>query len=260
MSTAIKAKYDEAKSVLEAAGFSFIDYCSTDDPVVSYPSTLRSSAIAFWELEYHLENNLGLDINTFDVLLNGNYCFGTTYCPVRGWFSANVDGCSDYRDLNQTLIDAYLGDIPAQRSNNYNEYFDTYSVDLLMGPTHYCDDVLWTGDMSLNCDNGRYTNGSCMSNCHSLAVRGSRDKMFSKAKFVVPIGLTEAGEPMSLHFMTRAGPRNPTVPAIEWVYDEEGPKTWNLEEIYMIKRITQVLADAGMVRADAPMNFISGLL
>jgi hypothetical protein len=98
-----------------------------------------------------------------------------------------------------------------------------------------------------------------MSNCHSLGVRGSKDQMFSKAKFVVPIGLTDADEPMSLHFMTRAGPRNPTVPASEWVYDEEGPKTWNLEEMYMVKRITEVLAGAGMVRADAPMNFISGL-
>ena len=99
-----------------------------------------------------------------------------------------------------------------------------------------------------------------MSKCMSLGVRGSADKIFTKAKFVLPIGLTSAGGTMSLQFMSRAGPRNPTVPASEWVYDEEGPKTWNLEEIYMVKRIYNVLAAAGMKRADAPMNFISGLL
>ena len=85
------------------------------------------------------------------------------------------------------------------------------------------------------------------------------DKTFTKAKFVVPIGLTSAGGTMSLQFISRAGPRNPTVPPSAWVYDEEGPKTWNLEEIYMVKRIYNTLAAAGMKRADAPMNYISGL-
>lgn len=55
----------------------------------------------------------------------------------------------------------------------------------------------------------------------------------------------QASESMSLHLMTRVKRRNPTVPISEWVYVEEGPKTWNLEEIYMIKRITEVLTDAG---------------
>lgn len=99
-----------------------------------------------------------------------------------------------------------------------------------------------------------------MFGCHTLGVTGWSDKTFTKAKFVVPIGLTEIGEIMSLHFMSRAGPRNPTVPAIEWVYDEEGPKTWNLEEIYMVKRITHTLAAAELERADATMNYVSGLL
>jgi hypothetical protein len=95
----------------------------------------------------------------------------------------------------------------------------------------------------------------------TLGNRGGADKVFTKAKFVVPIGLTSAGGAMSLHFMTRAGPKNlANVSASTWVYDEEGPKTWNLEEIYMVKRIYNVLAAAGLKRVDAPMNFISGLL
>ena len=109
--------------------------------------------------------------------------------------------------------------------------------------------------------NGTFTpGGGCISKCLTTGVRGGADKIFTKAKFVVPIGLTSIGGTMSLHFMSRAGPRNPTVPASQWVYDEEGPKTWNLEEIYMVKRIYNVLAAAGMKRADAPLNFISGLL
>jgi hypothetical protein len=93
------------------------------------------------------------------------------------------------------LNNSHLDDIPAERPINYNAYFDTYSIDLLLGPSHYCDNVLWTDDMSLNCDNRRYTNRSCMSNCRSLAVRGSLDKMsLSKAKFLVSPGLTDAGE------------------------------------------------------------------
>lgn len=97
--------------------------------------------------------------------------------------------------MNQTLIDSYLDDIPGEISINYNAYFDTYSIDLLLGPGHYCDNILWTDDMSLNCDNRRCTNRSCVRNCRSLAVRGSLDKMsLSKAKFLVSPGLTDAGE------------------------------------------------------------------
>jgi len=109
--------------------------------------------------------------------------------------------------------------------------------------------------------NGTFTpGGSCLSRCLSTGVSGGRDKVFTKAKFVVPIGLTSAGGTMSLQFMSRAGPKNlANVSASTWVYDEEGPKTWNLEEIYIVKRISNVLAAAGLKRADAPMNFISGL-
>ncbi len=95
--------------------------------------------------------------------------------------------------------------------------------------------------------------------CQSQGILGSKDKTFTKAKFVVPIGLTEIGEPFTIQFMSRAGPRAASVPAIEWVYDEEGPKTWNLEELYMVKRIAETLAGAGLERADAPINEISGL-
>jgi len=94
----------------------------------------------------------------------------------------------------------------------------------------------------------------------SAATRGSFDKVFSKAKFVVPIGLTSVGGHAALHFMSRAGPKRlANVSASTWVYDEEGPKTHNLEEMYMIKRIYNVLSAAGMKRADATINFISGL-
>jgi hypothetical protein len=107
--------------------------------------------------------------------------------------------------------------------------------------------------------------GNCMFRCLSSGVigfgkYGDGDKVFTKAKFVVPIGLSSAGGTMNLHFMSRAGPKSAAkVSASTWVYDEEGPKTWNLEEIYMVKRISNVLAAAGLKRADAPMNFISGL-
>jgi len=90
---------------------------------------------------------------------------------------------------------------------------------------------------------------------------GDADKPFTKAKFVVPIGLTSAGGTMSLHFMSQARPKSlANFSASTWVYDEEGPKTWNLEEMYMVKRIYNVLAAAGLKRADATMNFISGFL
>jgi len=110
--------------------------------------------------------------------------------------------------------------------------------------------------------NGTVTpGGSCGTRCRSLGTRGTYNKEFTKGKYVVPIGLTSAGGYMNLHFMSRAGPKHlANVSASTWVYDEEGPKTWNLEDLYIIKRMVNVLAAAGMKRADAPMNFISGLL
>jgi hypothetical protein len=102
--------------------------------------------------------------------------------------------------------------------------------------------------------------GNCYGKCMSAATRGAFDKVFTKAKYVVPIGLTSRGGHAALNFMTRAGDKSlANVSASTWVYDEEGPKTYNLEEMYMIKRIYQTLSKAGMKRADATINYVSGL-
>ena len=212
-------------------------------------------------MEKHIKVTLGLNLTTHEVLLNGYYGLSRGHNVARGPF-ADGKGCSSW-NVNQTVIDDYLGRVPTEMSNVYNTYFDTYGVDLMIGPTEYCSKVSYIDDMKGSCDGGNpnFVPGAtqqCYSVCHSLGVAGGADKMFTKAKFVVPIGLTDNGEKFSLAFMSRAGPRNPTVPASVWVYDQEGPKTWNLEEIYMIKRIYNVLAAAGLKRAEAPLNFIDG--
>ena len=263
---AIKNYYSKAMSVLKDAGFSFVDECQDTNPheVVPDPDGFHRSAVWFKELENFIVNGLGLtDLNPWDVLLNGYYDFGTTLS--MGWMFENEDeGCTLINKDSEENTEAFLGPIPAGRSDAYNDYFDMYDVDLIMGPSQYCDKVLWTEDIGGSvgandgCDGGRATAG-CMFACHSPGILGSLDKTFTKAKFVVPIGLTEIGEPFTIQFMSRAGPRNPTMPASEWVFDEEGPKTWNLEELYMVKRIADTLNAAGMGRADAPFNEMSGL-
>jgi hypothetical protein len=194
-------------------------------------------------------------------MLNGYYGLSRSVSVVRGLFS-DGKGCTSW-NVSKAATDDYLGRVPAEMSNVYNQYFDTYGVDLMMGPTDYCESVSWVEDFQGTCDKGNplFNPGSttaCYNMCHSTAVRGGADKMFTKAKFVVPIGLTETGAFFSLFFMSRAGPKNYSVPASQWVYDEEGPKTWNLEEIYIIKRLYGILAAAGMKRADAPLNYIDG--
>jgi Asp-tRNA(Asn)/Glu-tRNA(Gln) amidotransferase A subunit family amidase len=263
---AIQAKYNEAMMVLKDAGFTFAESCQDTDAMVEVPDAEGESSNAAWysEFEAFIRDGLGeADLNPWDVLLNGFYDFGTTL--TMGWMFASQDsGCALINGDTEELKAKYLGPIPAQRSDVYNTYFDEFNVDLLMGPSQYCDKVLWTEDIGGSvgandgCDGGRAL-GGCLYNCHAMGILGSKDKTFTKAKFVVPIGLTEIGEPLTIQFMSRAGPRGATVPAIEWVYDEEGPKTWNLEELYMVKRIADTLAAAGLGRADAPINEISGL-
>jgi Asp-tRNA(Asn)/Glu-tRNA(Gln) amidotransferase A subunit family amidase len=263
---AILAKYDEAMMALKDAGFTFAENCQDTDAMVEVPDAEGESPNAVWysEFESFIRDGLGeADLNPWDVLLNGFYDFGTTLS--MGWmFASQESGCALINADTEEVRAKYLGPIPAQRSDVYNTYFDEFKVDLLMGPSQYCDKVLWTEDIGGSigandgCDGGR-SKGGCLYNCHSQGILGSKDKTFTKAKFVVPIGLTEIGEPLTIQFMSRAGPRGATVPAIEWVYDEEGPKTWNLEELYMVKRIADTLAAAGLERADAPINEISGL-
>jgi hypothetical protein len=264
MSAAIKAKYEEAEMVLKEAGFTFVEDCQEINPMdaVPAPEGLSQSAVWYEELANFMSTMLGLpDFNPWEVLLNGYYDFGNTLSG--GWMYENVvgSGCALIGKNSAEARTLFLGPIPANRSDVYNAYFDEKGVDLLMGPGQICDKVLWTEDMGANggCDGGRFP-GGCMFNCHTAGVLGTRDKTFTKAKFIVPIGLTEVGEPLSLQFMSRAGPRNPTVPASTWVFDEEGPKTWNLEELYMVQRISETLAAAGLGRANAPMNKISGLV
>jgi len=215
------------------------------------------------ELIYHIKNNLGVNISSFEAMLNGYYGFSRTQQVTRTPF-ADGKGCNSW-NVNQTVIDDYLGRVPAEMSDVYNQYFDTYGVDLMMGPADYCEKVTWSDDIQGTCDGGNpifkpSLTAACHNMCHSVGVGGGADKMFTKAKFVVPIGLTDTGSYFSLFFMSRAGPKNPTVPASQWVYDEEGPKTWNLEEMYIVKRLYNILSAAGMKRADAPLNYIDGFL
>ena len=263
---AIKNHYELAVQALKDVGFSFVDECQDTNAMLEVPDPegMDRSAVWFKEMENFIVNGLGLsDLNPWDVLLNGYYDFGTTLS--MGWMFGNQnESCSLVNKDSEANTEAFLGPIPAGRSDVYNEYFDTNSVDLLMGPSQYCDKVLWSEDIggsvgaNEGCDGGR-SESNCMFNCHSPGILGTLDKTFTKAKFVVPIGLTEVGEPNTIQFMSRAGPRNPSVPASDWVFDEEGPKTWNLEELYMVKRIADTLAGAGLDRADAPFNEMTGL-
>jgi Asp-tRNA(Asn)/Glu-tRNA(Gln) amidotransferase A subunit family amidase len=263
MSPSKTKKYNEAVAILKAAGITFVGECMNVNPysVVQRPF---SNSITHDELAYHIKNNLGLNLSTFEVMLNGYYGWSRSQQVTRGPF-ADGKGCSTF-NVTKAAIDDYLGRVPAEMSDVYNKYFDTHGVDLMMGPADYCDEVLWTDDMLGTCGQGNpnfkppLPTSACHNMCHATGVNGGADKMFTKAKFIVPIGLTETGSWFQLQFMSRAGPKNYSVPASQWVYDEEGPKTWNLEEIYIVKRLSSILAAAGFKRADATLNYIDGFL
>jgi hypothetical protein len=146
MSPAISAMYNQAKVILQGAGFSFVGNCvaSSRNPYTVVPSNY-SNSIAFDELQYHLTNNLQVNMSIFDVLLNGAYAWATTLNPTGGYLTgaSGTSGCGLW-NVNQTVYDEYLGRVPAARSDVYNEYYDEYGVDLVMGPTHYCDFVKWS--------------------------------------------------------------------------------------------------------------------
>jgi Asp-tRNA(Asn)/Glu-tRNA(Gln) amidotransferase A subunit family amidase len=261
-------KYYEAMAILKAAGITFVEECMNVNPYnTSIIPRPYSNSITHDELEYHIKNNLGLNLTTFEVMLNGYYGFSRSTSVIRGPFS-DGKGCFSY-GVNKTVIDDYLGRVPAAMSDLYNKYFDTHGVDLMMGPTDYCEKATWTDDFTGNCDGGNpifkqsaTSTTMCSGICNSVGVNGGADKMFTKAKFVVPIGLTDTGAWFNLHFMSRAGPKNYPVPASQWVYDEVGPQTWNLEEMYIIKRLYSILtaADPKMKRAEATLNYIDGFL
>ena len=264
MTASKNKKYYKAEAILKAAGITFVKDCMNVNPYnTSIIPRPYSNSITHDELETHIKNNLGLNLTTFEVMLNGYYGFSRSQNVIRTPF-ADGKGCNSY-GVNKTVIDDYLGRVPAEMSDLYNQYFDTHGVDLMMGPADYCEKVTWSDDILGTCDGGnpifKPTGVSaCHNVCHSLGVGGGADKMFTKAKFVVPIGLTDTGAWFNLHFMSRAGPKNYAVPASEWVYDEEGPKTWNLEEMYIIKRLYSILtaADVNMTRAEATLNYVDG--
>jgi Asp-tRNA(Asn)/Glu-tRNA(Gln) amidotransferase A subunit family amidase len=146
MSPAVKAKYNEAKSVLQAAGFTFVGNCApaSRNPYTVVPSNY-SSSVYFDEVAYHLKNNLKVNMSVFDVIMNGVYSYSTSYNPVGGRVPTGASGCVNTGwNVNQTVLDEYLGRVPAARSDVYNEYYNQNAVDLVMGPTHYCDYVKWT--------------------------------------------------------------------------------------------------------------------
>lgn len=115
---------------------------------VPNPEGLDSSAVWFRELETFILHGLGLpDLSAWDVLLNGFYDFGTTLSMDWMFNYLPYDGCNLTNKDSEENTAAFLGPIPANRSDAYNKYFDEYDVDLMMGPSQYCDKVLWTEDI-----------------------------------------------------------------------------------------------------------------
>jgi hypothetical protein len=115
---------------------------------------------------------------TKEVMLNGYYGFSRSTSVIRGPFS-DGKGCNSY-GVNKTVIDDYLGRVPTEMSNVYNTYFDTYGVDLMIGPTEYCSKVSYIDDFQGSCDGGNPNivaspTQSCYSACHSLAVTRGQD-------------------------------------------------------------------------------------
>ena len=80
-----------------------------------------SNNVYFDELQYHLTHNLQVNMSIFEVLLNGEMGFaaynpGGTRIPIGG------SGCENSGwNVNQTVLDEYLGPVPAARSDVYNE-------------------------------------------------------------------------------------------------------------------------------------------
>lgn len=255
---AIAATYAAAAAALATAGFTFIQNCSTIEFWSAGPKAPESTFLAtFSSLTEFMVDMLGERQLTYHDLHDSE---GYTDFGLVKQSSVQPVGISEE---SRAL---HAGPIPAEQSAIYNTYFDENQVDLLIGVAQTCDDVLWSDELSgqasgTGCKGHSTFFGGmqfplpCVSVCHPQGVLGVFDKSFTKAKFIVPIGLTSAGKPLSLHFMSRAGPRNTDVAPIEWVFDHEGPKNWNLEEVYMIKRIVDVLVEAGFARADAPTRF-----
>jgi len=147
MSPAILAKYNQAKTVLQAAGFTFVGTCApaSRDPTLVVPSPY-SNSIQTDELQYHLSKNLQVNMSVFEVMLNGVNTFSSsTNSPGPYFIPPKASGCEGTGyNVNQTVLNEYLNRIPTQRSDVYNEYYNEYGVDLVMGPTHYCDFIKWT--------------------------------------------------------------------------------------------------------------------
>jgi len=255
---AIAAAYAAAASALADAGFTFVANCSTVEFWTVGPQAPEDTFQAeFSSLSEFMVDMLGeTDLTVHDLKKSEGYTdFGLVKRSSRG----PVGISEESRAL-------HAGPIPAAQSAAYNTYFDENQVDLLIGVAQTCDDVLWSDELSEQASTtgclgqsislwGMKFLSSCVQVCHPPGVLGQLDKAFTKAKFIVPIGLTPAGKPLSLQFMSRAGPRNSEVAPINWIFDHEGPKNWNIEEMYMVQRIIAALAAAGISRADAPTRF-----
>eukprot|EP00965_Chrysotila_dentata_P090328 2980657-Pleurochrysis_carterae.AAC.4 len=103
------------------------------------------------------------ELSPLQVMNNGVYDFGQSISV--GYLYAG------YTSVSEETRALFAGPIPAAQAASYNEYFDTYDVDLLMGPASVCDKVTWSEDIggaidpSLGCDGGRFSSG-CASACH----------------------------------------------------------------------------------------------
>jgi len=211
------------------------------DPLISFPG----QAMSF------IQSYLNVNI-TIDELLNEMKSIGNFHTP--GPFM-NPEMTKDRCESNLRYA---MGAFQMDTVLAWNSYFDEHQVDMIMTPVSFCDAVTYecaatdscTLQMGTKGKDYKTVGGSLFEDCNSLFLAF---KSIPVPKVVVPIGTDADGNPSSVIFWGRSGPQGMTKGGDwSWLYDDEYARENDLEFLYKVNSLVDVLHKESSLQRSLP--------
>jgi len=188
-------------------------------------------------------------------IMNDTFAAGDGHGPA-----GYMTGCNT---SDESHLRYAMGPFVRKTLRVWNGYFDEHGVDVLLTPAQFCDAPTYecraagTCRMQRDFGSGYRTADAGITHCNLLSF--VLFKNIPVPKITVPVGLDPEGNPVSIEFWGRAGPKQDPAGrgdgSDDWLYDDDFAQTADLDFLYAVRELVEVIqrtpslrrAEAGLV-------------
>lgn len=223
-------------AIADVMNFKKVNNANLDVMVTTFHS--YSGQVAEW-MRGFLDAPIGVNEVVKDI-----YTAGSGHGPAAFVTTSGVTDETQFRYL--------LGPYIKESIDAWNSLFDTEGVDVIMTPASYCDALTYECQANDSCtmSDGTKAISSGLLHCNIVSYLYMKNIPIPKVTF--PVGVDKDGNPVSMEFWGRSGPKGATDHM--WVYDDAYAKTADVAFLAMVKTlVNQVYTVDALKRVDAPV-------